>query len=168
IDVLIAHPKMKESIAALASLGYREGGRRPIVRDFPTEDLQAASSEQYHVGLVHRRTGIRVELHHALSVPQFAALLSAQNALGGATSIRANGIMFSVLAPTDRIVHHVLHAQLHHPYLHYHGVQNSVVGLRELVDLAILVNAFGSDIDWTDVEFRFSSNGYANVLADYL
>ena len=40
IDVLIAHPKMKESTAALALLGYRQR-RRPIVRDFTAEDLQA-------------------------------------------------------------------------------------------------------------------------------
>ena len=70
---------------------------------------------------------------------------------------------FSVLAPTDRIVHHVLHAQLHHP-----GAQSAIVGLRQLVDMAILVDAFGSDIDWTEVGFRFASNGYAEVLADYL
>jgi hypothetical protein len=42
------------------------------------------------------------------------------------------------------------------------------VELRQLVDLAILVDAFGSDIDWTDIEFRFASNGYADALADYL
>jgi hypothetical protein len=168
VDVLIAHSKMTESTAALALLGYRDRRRRPLVPDFPTEDPQAAPSEQYHVGLVHRPTGIRVELHHAVSVPQFAALLSAQDALDRATSLSANGIMFSVLAPTDRVVHHVLHAQLHHPYLHHQGVQNAIVDLRQLVDLAILVDAFGSDIDWADVEFRFSSNGYANVLADYL
>jgi hypothetical protein len=88
VDVLIAHPKMKESIAALVTLGYREKRRRPIVSDFPTEDSQAASAEQYHVGLVHRATGIRIELHHALSVPRFAALLSAQNAVFDPTPLR--------------------------------------------------------------------------------
>ena len=148
-------------------LGYRQR-RRPIVRDFTAEDLQAELSGQDHIGLVHRPTGIRVELHHALSVPQFAGLLSAQDALDHAISISAKEMMFSVLAPTDRIVHHVLHAHLHHPYLHYPEAQNPIVELRQLVDLAILVDAFGSDIDWTDVGFRFSSNGYANVLADYL
>jgi hypothetical protein len=168
VDVLIAPPKIKESIAALASLGYRDRRPRPIVRDFPTEGIQAASSERYHVGLVHRPTGIRVEVHHALSVPRFAALLSAQDALDRAISISANKKMFSVLAPTDRIVHHVLHAQLHHPYLHHQGVQYAVVDLRQLVDLAVLADVFGGDIDWADVESRFSSNGYENVLADYL
>ena len=34
--------------------------------------------------------------------------------------------------------------------------------------MAILIDAFGSDIDWTEVEFRFASYGYADVLADYL
>lgn len=162
IDVLIAGSKMKELIAALSLLEYREP-RQNIVRELPTEASQAASSEHYHVRLVHRPTRIPVELHHALSVPQFAALLSAQDALSCATSISANEMMFSVLAPTDRIVYHVLHAQLHHPYWHEARIQ-----LRQLVDLAILIDAFGSNIDWTAVQFRFSANGYANVLADYL
>jgi hypothetical protein len=34
--------------------------------------------------------------------------------------------------------------------------------------LAILVDAFGREIDWKDVEFRFAVNGLADVLADYL
>jgi Uncharacterised nucleotidyltransferase len=152
IDILIADPKMKESIAALLLLDYREP-RKNIVRP----------SEQYHRLLVHGPTGIPVELHNALSVAKFAALLSAQEALSRATSISANEMMFSVLAPTDRIVYHVLHAQLHHPYW-----QDTRIELRQLVDLAILVDAFGGDIDWTAVQFRFSANGYANVLADYL
>jgi hypothetical protein len=165
IDVLIAHPKMKESIAALSLLDYREP-RRPrqrIVRKLSTEASQPGPSE-YDVGLVHRPTGILVELHHALFVPQFAALLPAQDALSRATSISANEMMFSVLAPTDRIVHHVIHAQLHHTK----WVQNARIELRQLVDLAILVDAFGNDFDWTAVQFRFSANGYTNVLADYL
>jgi len=136
------------------------------VRDVPKEGHEAvtASPEPHHeAALVHEHTGIRVELHRALSVPQFAALLPAQDALRRAAPISANGMTFSVLAPTDRIVHHVQHTQLHHQ-----GAQSAIVELRQLVDLAILVDAFGSDIDWTDVEFRFASNGYADVLADYL
>ena len=188
IDVLITDTKIRKSSDALAMLGYREHKkRRPIVRDvrldlnvepetpappigqvrpgrLMTEAEVAALHELYHgAPLVHKHTGIQVELHRALSVPQFAALLSAKDALRRATPISANGMTFSVLAPTDRIVHHVLHAQLHHQ-----GAQSAIVGLRQLVDMAILIDAFGSDIDWTEVEFRFASYGYADVLADYL
>jgi hypothetical protein len=170
IDVLITDTKIRESTDALAMRGYHQPQhreRRPIVRDVPKEGHQnvTASPEPHHdVPLIHERTGIRVELHRALSVAQFAALLSAQDALRRAAPVSTSGrTTFSVLAPTDRIVHHVLHAQLHHQ-----GAQRAIVDLRQLVDLAILVEALGSDIDWADVEFRFASNGYADALADYL
>jgi hypothetical protein len=167
IDVLISDTKIRESADTLAMRGYRQPrARRPIVRDVPKEgheDVTASPEPHHEPALVHEHTGIRVELHRALSVPPFVALLPAQDALRRAAPISANGMTFSVLAPTDRIVHHVLHAQLHHQ-----GAQSAIVGLRQLVDMAILVDAFGSQIDWTDVEFRFASNGYADVLADYL
>jgi hypothetical protein len=166
IDVLIADTKMRESTDTLGKLGYRVRKRRPIVRDVPKEDARdvTASPEPYHDNpLIHEHTGIRVELHRALSGPQFTALLPARDAIRRATPISANGMTFSVLAPTDRIVHDVMHAQLHHQ-----GARSAIVGLRQLADLAILVDSFGCDIDWSDVEFRFASNGYADVLADYL
>ncbi len=166
IDVLITDTKRTESSNALVMLGYREYNYkepRPIVRDGLDVEPETPFPSYHGAPLVHAHTGIRVELHRALSVPQFAALLPAQDALRRAAPISASGMTFSVLAPTDRIVHHVLHAQLHHQ-----GAQSAIVGLRQLVDLAILVDAFGSDIDWTDAGFRFASNGYADVLADYL
>jgi hypothetical protein len=167
IDVLITDSKMRESIDTLAMRGCRQHrDRRPIVRDVPKEghqDVTASLEPHHNAPLYHEHTGIRIELHRAFAVPPFAALLSAHDALRRAAPVSADGITFAVLAPADRIVHHILHAQLHHK-----GAQSAVVGLRQLVDLAILIDAFGSDIDWTDVEFRFASNGYADVLADYL
>lgn len=172
IDVLITDTKMRESTDTLTMRGYRQHQprkRRPIVRDVPKEghqdvtDVNAPPWPHHDWPIVHELTGIQVELHRAITYPQFTSLLSAQDTLRRAIPISANGMTFSVLAPTDRIVHHVLHAQLHH-----HGAQSAIVDLRQLVDLAILVDAFGGDIDWTDIEFRFASNGYAGVLADYL
>ena len=159
IDVLIVDTQMREASDVLAMIGYR----RPIVPKDDPREVTASPKPHHDAPLVHKHTGIRVELHRAITYPQFASLLSAQDASRHATPISANGMTFSVLAPTDRIVHHVLHAQLHHK-----GAQSAVVGLRQLVDMAILIDAFGSDIDWTEVGFRFASNGYAEVLADYL
>ena len=159
IDVLIVDTQMREASDALAMIGYR----RPIVPKDDPREATASPKPHHDAPLVHEHTGIRVELHRAITYPQFASLLSAQDASRHATPISANGMTFSVLAPTDRIVHHVLHAQLHHE-----GAQSAIVGLRQLVDMAILIDAFGSDIDWTEVGFRFASNGYAEVLADYL
>jgi hypothetical protein len=153
IDVLINDTKMRDCTDTLGRLGYRERKhRRSIVSDVPKEAprVVAASPEFYHdPPLIHQHTGIRVELHRALSVPEFAVLVPAQDALRRATPVSANGMAFSVLAPTDRIAHHVMHAQLHH-----HGARSAIVGLRQLVDLAILVDAFGSDIDWTVTRTR--------------
>lgn len=169
IDVLITDTKMKESTDALARRGYRPRpykNRRSIVRHVPKEgdhDVTPPPWPHHDWPLVHEPTGVQIELHRAITYPRFARLLSAEDASRRATPVSANGMTFSVLAPTDRIVHHVLHAQLHHE-----GAQSAIVGLRQLADLAILVDAFGGDIDWTDVGFRFATNGHADALADYL
>ncbi len=163
IDVLIADTKMKESNDALAMRGYRQQRlRQPLVRPLVPDD-PPQGAPHHDPPLVHDDTGVRVELHHALAVPTFAALLPASDALRRATPVSVNGMAFSVLAPTDRVVHHILHAQLNH-----HGAQSAIVDLRQLVDLAVLVDAFGHEIDWTDVEVRFAVNGHADALADYL
>jgi hypothetical protein len=165
IDVLIADTKMKESNDALAMRGYRrhtERLRQPLVRPLVPDD-PPQGAPHHDPPLLHEDTGVCVELHYALALPAFAALLPASDALRRATPVSVNGMAFSVLAPTDRVVHHILHAQLNH-----HGAQSAIVDLRQLVDLAVLVDAFGYEIDWTDVEVRFAVNGHADALADYL
>jgi HAMP domain-containing protein len=141
IDVLVFDTKMKEVNNALAMRGYHRG-RQLIIPESPPH---------HDAAVTHEHTGVRVEVHRALCLPEFAGLLPAHEALDRAVPVSANGMAFSVLDPTDRIVHHILHAQLHHEG-----------------DLAVLVDALGDEIDWKDVEARFAKNGYATALADYL
>lgn len=170
IDVLVDGAKMEQTRDALSVCGYRQLGqpreRRPFVSDTASErpnGLAPVHEPRHDLPFFHEDTGVQVELHRALSFPAFAALLPANDALRRATPVSANGMQFSVLAPTDRIVHHIVHAQLHHQF-----AKSAIVDLRRLVDLAILLDAFGREIDWKDVEVRFAVNGHADVLADYL
>jgi hypothetical protein len=162
IDVLVDDTKMKDSRDALSMCGYRQHReRRPLVER--SGDL-AQVHEPYHDSpFFPEEAGVSVELHFALSWPAFAALLPASDALRRATPVSTGEMEFSVLAPTDRAVHHVVHAQLHHA-----GAGRGIDNLRRLLDLAVLVDAFGHEIDWTNVEDRFATNGHAGVLADYL
>lgn len=167
IDVLVGRAKMEQSRDALSMCGYRQDRqRRPLVRDVASErsrDLAPVHEHHHDPPFFREETDVSVELHHALSVPAFAALLPASDALRRATPVSASEMEFSVLSPTDRAVHYVVHAQLQHG-----GAERGIDNLRRLVDLAVLVDAFGHQIDWTNVEDRFAANGHAGVLADYL
>ena len=167
IDVLVDSAKMEQSRNALLLCGYRQHReRRPLVRDVArarSRDLAPVHEPPHDKPFFPKETGVSVELHHALFVPAFTAMLPASDALRRAIPVSASGMEFSVLGPTDRALHHVVHAQLHHA-----GAERGIDNLRQLVDLAVLVDAIGREIDWTNVEDRFAANGHAGVLADYL
>ena len=167
IDVLVDDAKMEQSRNALTACGYRQHKQRaPLVRDVASErspDLALDHERHHDPPFLPGATGVSVELHRALFEPAFRALLPAHDALRRATPVSVSEMEFSVLAPTDRAVHYVVHAQLHHA-----GAERGIGNLRQLVDLAAFVDGFGREIDWTDVEDRFAAHGHAGVLADYL
>jgi hypothetical protein len=156
IDVLVDSSKMSQANAALAARGYRQPKQAGLV-------CEAQFEPHHDPPLRHVATGIRIEIHRALADPAFVAVLPASEALRRAISVQARAGVFSVLAPTDRVTHHIMHAQLHH-----RGAERGIVDLRQLADLAILVDAYGTEIAWAEVEKRFAVNGYSAALAAYL
>ncbi|MGH7246606.1 MAG: nucleotidyltransferase family protein, partial [Pseudomonadota bacterium] len=88
-------------------------------------------------------------------------LINAKDATARALPRGRNGLRYLVLCPTDRVMHNIVHAQIRHT-LHKRGL----VDLRQMIDLALLIDECGGAIDWQEIEGRFASAGAVAVLHD--
>lgn len=144
IDMLIAADRIAIARAALAAAGYR-----------------VAVTIVAEIGHVHEPPMLRdgapanVELHVELSTR--TAMLPAAEVL--ARSVRAAPGL-RVPAPMDRIVHNVVHAQI------VNGDHaGGVASMRDMLDLARLIGAYGDGIDWRAMAETATARGYFRQLS---
>ncbi len=86
-----------------------------------------------------------VDLHFELV--DAAYLLPATAVRKRAGLLQAEGAEFLVPAPTDALLHILLHAQIHHLGQFYRGR----LELRQLLDYALMARRYGPAIDWRHV-----------------
>lgn len=131
LDVLVPWHAAERVFAVLETLGYGAIARYPAGHhaygDFARQGDPAA-----------------VDLHFELiDTPH---VLPAHDVWRRATAITVHGTSFFVPSPTDRVLHNVLHAQVHFLGNYYRGQFE----LRQLNEFAILARRAGeSAIDWT-------------------
>lgn len=148
IDILIRPQALEPALATLEALGYRV-----LVR---YNDDQHAYAEFGRDG-----DPCAVDLH--LEIVDVPHVLSARDVWPRARSLSLDGIPFYAPSPTDALLHHLIHAQIHYRGGHYWAA----VELRQLVEFAMLVRRCGAEIDWPRVQGVFERQGLGIALQSY-
>ena len=154
IDVLVAPEQIEATETALRANGYR---------DMVPEGSRRWFRTGHHLPpLVPPTGGFAIELHTSLvRSRQFKSLVPPAAIMERAIGAEWNERSILIPHPTDFVIYNIVHAQLHHE-LHSHGTTE----LRQLRELALLVVRHRDDVDWIEVERRFSSVGFGRVLAE--
>jgi Uncharacterised nucleotidyltransferase len=169
VDLLVSSRQVEAAAAALCGMGYV--AYAPLGEDLPapSPDLpprwvrrNAPQKPHFHIAPWIHPSGIfSIEIHRSLVTEEFERILPTDNMFARAVAIQWNGHSVFVLHPTDRIVHNIVHAQLLDARFFCGTIE-----LRQTRELAFLAAHDGHAVDWQEVEYRFSSTGHANVLAE--
>jgi len=157
VDILVRPAQISEAAGRLRELGYSEAiSEEPGYRWVARRQRVAT----HHLDMRrHVRTGVGVELHHALFAAEFDEILPADDVFDGATRVQWNGQSILVLSPTHRLVHNIAHEQLHHS-----RYSRGLIQLRQLRELALILSRHGDSVAWREVEERFERTGQVQVL----
>jgi hypothetical protein len=159
IDLLISSRQIQAAAAALRGMGYTDYTDPPST---PRWVRPPTSHHPHHIpALIHPGGIFSVEIHMSLVIDEFERLLPTAGVFAHAVAIQWNGRSVFVLHPTDRLVHNIVHAQLQDGRFSHGRVE-----LRQMRELALLATRHGDAVDWREVEHRFSSAKYADVLAE--
>jgi len=119
----------------------------------PEQDIRSAHEVAYH----QPETGVYIEVHKHLFPPEseaygdlnrffdgiFAKDTQPHQGENGITRHPVEGVGYFTLNPTDHLLYLILHAFKH--FLH------SGFGIRQVCDICIFADTFGSAIDWSYV-----------------
>ena len=149
LDILVPRVTRDEAIDVLHAHGYR---------------LAQGYGADHHAFGDFARPGDAgsVDLHTELVDP--AHLLSAAEVWERGTVRTSDGIRYVAPSGTDRVLHNLLHAQLHHLGNFYRGT----LQVQQVHELAGLARHFGSAIDWLFIEQRLRTHRLTAVLESHL
>jgi hypothetical protein len=149
IDILIPRLRQRASLAVLADLGYRLVDRYPEGHNAYGEFARDGDAGA-------------LDLHvEPIDAPY---ILAADEVVARALPCTETGAAFLVPSPTDRMLHNILHAQIHHRADYYRGA----ISLRQLHDGATLASSLASAIDWDLIERRCAEHRLDAALHSYL
>jgi hypothetical protein len=153
VDILIAPEAARECETVLRGLGYRDV--IPVSR-------WVVQPKIHHLAPLLAPSGeFCIELHTSVSEKQFEPMLPARAVFQRASKKQWLGESVYIPHPADRIVHNIVHSQLHHRLS-----SRGMVELRQLRELSYLGARYGAEIDWSNVEQRFEAAGHNSVLSD--
>lgn len=149
LDILVPPAMRDEAIDVLHAHGYR---------------LAQGYGADHHAFGDFARSGDpgSVDLHTELVDP--AHLLPAAEVWQRGTTRTVDGTRYLAPCGTDRVLHNLLHAQLHHLGNFYRGTLQ-VQQVHELVHLA---RHFGPAVDWPFIEQRLRAHRLTAVLESHL
>ncbi len=149
LDILVPSEARDTAVAVLHELGYG------LSRQYP--------AEHHAMGDFSRPNDPgSVDLHTELVDPSY--VLPAAEVRARATPLAIDGVRFLVPSPTDRVMHNVLHAQIHFLGHYYRGE----LQVQQAHELAALSRHFGSAIDWGFIEGRFGVHRLTTALQSHL
>ena len=162
LDILVPLSRLHDAAIALKRIGFQAVPEPTVPKRWVRPRPQPG--HLHHLPpLLYGETGVVIELHRTITLQQFDSLLPATSGIEHQSKRKFRGLELCVLAPTDRIVHNIVHSQLHHGQ-HKRGA----IDLRQLFELGLLAVKFGREIDWQDVESRFLGAGYLEVLQNHV
>jgi hypothetical protein len=149
LDLLVPVASRDAAIEALQSLGYSlargYGTRHHAFGDFARPNDPGS-----------------VDLHTELVDPWY--VLPAAEVWQRARLIEVDGVRFCAPSPTDRVLHNLLHAQVHHLGNYYRGD----LPLQQVHELVALARHFGPAVDWRFIERRLAEHRLDTPLHSYL
>ena len=149
LDILVPRRSERAAAAILRDLGYRVGTRYPpghhAYGEFQRDGAQGA-----------------VDLHTELVDPAY--ILPASEVWRGSRPLSGETSPAWAPAPSERMLHHLLHAQIHHRGQYYRGE----LRLDQLFDCAAIARRFAGEIDWEYIEARLRAHRLGTPLQSYL
>lgn len=149
IDVLVPFEAMPRAVTALNALGYAAE-----TRYWPIQHAYAEFTRPNDPGAVDLHVEL-IDAHYIL--PSEEIWQRAQIQI-------ADGVSFFTLSPTDRILHNLLHAQIHYLGNFYRGTFE----LRQIYDFTLLARHHKNEIDWPFIEQRFAEHRLSTALQSYV
>jgi hypothetical protein len=149
IDLAVPAGAAAPALAVLDRLGYRLHERYP---------------EGHHAYGEFMREGDPASVDPHFELIDQRDVLPAAEIWERAARVAYRGLDFRTPCPTDRLLHNLLHAQIHHRGNFYRGA----VDLRQLYEFATLAAAFGADIDWSFIRERMARHKLLTPLESYL
>jgi hypothetical protein len=148
IDVLVPKERADDVLAVLDALGYG------IVERYPP-------GHHAYGDFVRPGEPAAIDLHFELiDTPH---VLPADDVRRRAVPVVAGDVTFFVPSATDRILHNVLHAQIHFLASYYRGL----IELRQLQEFATIARRDRSDIDWCLIDAHLRRHRLAVPLHAY-
>jgi hypothetical protein len=149
IDILVPAAGVGDAVAVLARLGYRLANQYPAGHNAYGEFVRAGDPGA-------------VDLH--VEPIDASHLLCASELWRASTVVTAGGARFRVPSADDRLLHNLLHAQIHDLGDFYRGE----LRLRQVHEFTVMARAFGSSVDWTGIAQRFADHRLETPLQSYL
>ena len=150
IDIAVPHAAELRTVRALHRLRYTVRDRYP---------------EGHHAYAEFGRDGCpaAVDLHFEL-IDQSYVLPAAEVWRRARRTVAEGGAIFFIPWPTHRILHNVLHAQVHHRGAFY----RAALDLRQLHEFALLSKAYGAAVHWGYVRDRLDRHHLMTPLLSYI
>lgn len=149
LDILVPAGSRDDAIAVLERLGYR------LVQQY-------AADHHAYGDFARPNDPGSVDLHTELVDPSH--VLPASEVWDRAELREADGVRFFSPCTTDRIMHNLLHAQIHYLGNFYRGE----LQVQQVHELVALVRHFGPAVDWRFVQQRLRAHRLTAALDSYL
>jgi hypothetical protein len=149
LDVLVPMEARERAITILTSLGYGILNQYPLGHHAFAEFARPTDPGA-------------VDLHTELLDPWY--VLPAAEVRSRAVVLPCDGLKVRAPTPTDRMLHHVLHAQIHYLADFYRGA----LRLNQLYEFAVMGVQFGRQIDWVHIAHRMAEHRLTTPLHSYL
>jgi hypothetical protein len=149
LDILVPKRSRDDAIAVLGRLGYR------LVQQY-------AAGHHAYGDFARPNDPGSVDLHTELVDPSH--VLPASEVWERAALRQTDGVLYFSPCATDRIMHNLLHAQIHHLGNFYRGE----LQVQQIYELVALVRHFGSAVDWPFVRQRLHAHRLTAALESYL
>lgn len=149
LDILVPPGARDDAIGVLERLGYR------LCRSY---------------GLEHHAFGDfarpndpgSVDLHTELVDPSH--ILPASEVWARAAIMERDGVRYAAPDATDRVLHNLLHAQIHHLGNFYRGD----LQVQQAYELTMLARHHGSSVDWPFIQWRMHAHRLGAALDSHL
>ena len=156
LDVLIPADRAAEAFAAVQSIGFRESPDNPPL-----------PPGHNHLPMLHdQEAGGGVELHTDVLKESSGEIVPTAWFVAGTRACTLDGARIRMVDATRSVAHIIAHDQLFHGG--YIGNRANKFDLRQLLDVAMIRASHDAAIDWQELNRRFSSVGFGQLLPTYL
>lgn len=149
LDILVPAADLERAVGVLTGIGYTVADRYP---------------DGHHAYGEFARPGVpgSVDLHTELVDPYY--VLPAAEIRARANVLPVENLRLAAPSPTDRMLHHLLHAQVHYLGDYYRGT----LRLNQLHEFAVLADKYRTEIDWNRIADRMTEFHLSTPLHSYL